>query len=148
MVRIMAKILSSIRLLLVSGLILATSCGFIFSQPASALEPKGWSFLYGVGNNLTPNGTIRIGYNQWEFGKLNHWAYGAAKNFYFAPSYYTSLGFAFMPSQSGTTVGVVAGVGANWELYWGMSLRLEIAANANINANVYQQGILGIGYDF
>lgn len=113
-----------------------------------AARPQGWSALYAVGNNLTPNGSIRVGYNDWEFGKLHHWAYGAIKNFYFADSYYTALGLALMPAQSGTAFGFVAGVGANWELFWGLSLRLEATANVNSNANLFQQGILGVGYDF
>jgi len=121
---------------------------FFFSLSASALEPTGWSALYGVGNNLSPNGTLRVGYNQWEFGKLNNWAYGGIKNFYFSKSYYTALGLALMPATSGTSFGFVGAMGANWELFWGACLRFEIAANANINANLYQQGILGVGYDF
>jgi hypothetical protein len=120
----------------------------VVSHGAAALEPKGWSALYGVGNNLTPTGTVRVGYEQWEFGKLNNWAYGAIKNFYFSESYYTGFGFVLMPTQSGTALGLVAALGANWGLFWGFSLRLEISANANSNANLFQQGILGIGYDF
>ena len=120
----------------------------LLTLPAAALEPKGWSLLYGVGNNLTPNGTIRVGYKQWEFGKLNNWAYGASKNFYFSNSYYTSFGLALMPTQAGTTAGLVAALGANWELFWGVCLRLEISANASANATLFEQGILGVGYDF
>lgn len=119
-----------------------------FAGRAYALQPKGWSVLYALGNNLTPNGSLRIGYDDWEFGRLNAWAFGAAKNFYFADTYYTSFGLALMPSQAGATFGLMAGLGANWELFWGFCLRLEISANANTNANLFQQGILGIGYDF
>jgi hypothetical protein len=119
-----------------------------FAGTGHALQPSGWSALYALGNNLKPNGSLRVGYNDWEFGQLNSWAYGAAKNFYFSDSYYTSFGFALMPSQAGTTLGLVAGMGANWDISWGFSLRLEISANANTNANLFQQGILGIGYDF
>lgn len=129
-------------------LLLAVLSSPALSSKAAALEPTGWSALYGVGNNLTPNGTIRVGYDKWEFGKLNNWAYGAAKNFYFSTSYYTSFGFALMPIQGGTAIGVVAGAGANWELFWSICLRLEISANVNSNANLFEQGILGIGYDF
>lgn len=118
------------------------------SLTSHAAEPKGWSMLYALGNNLKPFGSLRVGYDEWEFGKLNTWAYGAAKNFYFAESYYTSLGLALMPTQLGTQFGFVGSAGANWSLFWGISLRLEIAANVNVNANLYQQGILGLGYDF
>lgn len=120
----------------------------LVASMSEAKEAKSWSLLYGVGNNLTPSGTIRLGYHAWELGKLNHWAYGAAKNFFFSESYYTSFGFALMPTQTGTVFGFVAGLGAKWEIVWGLNIRLEIAANANTNANLYQQGILGVGYDF
>jgi hypothetical protein len=130
---------------MVRALLLAV---ILFGSNAQALEPKGWSALYALGNNLKPNGSIRVGYDNWEFGILNPWAYGAAKTFYFSNSYFTSLGLALMPTPSGTAAGFVAGVGANWELFWGISIRLEIMANVNTNANLYQQGILGVGYDF
>ncbi len=120
----------------------------LFSLSAHALEPKGWSALYAFGNNLKPNGSIRVGYESWEFGKLNPRAYGASKNFYFSNSYYTSFGLALMPTTSGTAFGFVAGAGANWELFWSICLRFEIMANVNTKANLYQQGILGVGYDF
>lgn len=129
---------------------LALFCAFslLCFGRAHALQPTGWSALYAFGNNLTPSGSIRVGYNDWEFGKLNGRAYGATKNFYFSTSYYTSLGLALMPAQGSVALGVVGALGANWELFWGICIRFEIAANASTNANLFQQGILGIGYDF
>lgn len=120
----------------------------LFPRPALSLEPKGWSILYALGNNLTPLGSFRVGYDQWEFGKLNGWAYGVTKNFYFTESYYTSLGIALMPAQTGITFGFVGAAGLNWEIIWSICIRFEVAANANANANLFQQGILGVGYDF
>jgi hypothetical protein len=118
------------------------------ARMAATSQRSGWSVLYALGNNLKMNGSIRIGYNQWEFGQLNPWAYGAAKSYYFSKSYYTSLGLALMPTISGASAGFVASLGANWELFWSIYLRLEISENANFNANIYEQGILGLGYAF
>jgi hypothetical protein len=126
------------------GLLVSLTMIFLSCFNIASAEPKGLSATIGVGNNFGSPGTIRIGWNAWEYGMLTGRVYGASKLFFFSDSFYTSLGVGFVES----TLGVTAGIGAWYEMFWGIALRAEVSANVNVAAVLLEQGILGISVDF
>ena len=107
-------------------------------------EPKGLSATIAAGNNFVFPSAIRIGWNNWEYGRLNGRVLGASKMFFFSDSLYTSLGVGIVE----TTLGVTAGIGVWYEMFWGVALRAEVSSNVNAAAVMFEQGQLGISIDF
>src|SRR5688572_26655988 len=52
------------------------------AQSEESSMPQGLHFFVGAGNNLIMPGTIRIGWDGWEFGRLSRAMFGVVKSFY------------------------------------------------------------------
>jgi hypothetical protein len=124
--------------------ILFLSLSTLFPSVLHAEAPKGLSITVGATNNFVFPSAFRVGWDEWEFGLLNTRTIGAGKLFFFSKSYYTLLGFGIVSE----TFGLTAGIGAWYEMFWGVALRAEISANTSFSGLLVEQGVLGISVNF
>jgi hypothetical protein len=114
---------------------------------AESAKPEGWHTFIGAGINLGFPGTIRIGYDDWEYGLLSN-ILGATKNFFFTENWYGGFGFGISLGHGPSGVGLQAATGAAYKLFWGFGFRFEINAQVNTYAALGTMGAIGLTYDF
>ena len=125
--------------------LLGLAASFVSAESA---KPQGFHIFLGVGNNYVFPGSIRLGYEQWELGKLSQSMYGVASNFYFTDHSYTSLGLGVMGAGARITPALSASIGTGAKLLWGLGIRIEILAQVGFSGVLTEQGALGLTYDF
>jgi len=130
-----------IRLVLLAIVIVLSSRG------AQAVEPHGLHSYVAFGNNYNFPGSIRLGWEKWEFGLLSMGIYGAVKRNYFMPSYYTSFGPIAVGVRDTIGFGFIAGMGFDYYLLWGLGFRGEIMGTVEHNGHLDGRGNLGLSFD-
>jgi len=118
-----------------------------FSLRAHASGPQGAHIFVGAGNNFVFPGTIRFGWNKWEFGRLNSNMIGASKLMFFRQSYYTSFGFG-LAGNGQAYPAFTAAIGFLYDIFWGLGFRGELDATANVDGLVHENACIGLSYDF
>jgi len=114
-----------------------------FGFPAEA-EPSagGFTVSAAVGLLYTP-GSIRVGYNNWEFGYLNVSTFGF--NYLVRQdSTYTTFGLGAV----GNGIGFYGGVGWEPSIRWGLHFRTEAGAAGNFSGSAVGGLLMGLSYWF
>lgn len=115
---------------------------------ASSAGSGGTNMFLGVGQNFVFS-TIRIGWGGWEGGSLSRGFLGMNKVFPIAgSSLYSSFGLGVNSDRNPVGLGFQAGAGFNYGLFWGLGVRGEMYALANLNGAFSSTGLLGLSYAF
>lgn len=121
-----------------------------FVNPTKAvgkIKTTGFKAYAAAGQNLIFPYSIRLGWNDWEVGRLSSNFIGASKYFPFGD--YTYSSFALGVGYKGfSSLGIQVAMGFNWTIFWDLGLRGEIIANAVINGEFLSHGLLGVSYGF
>jgi hypothetical protein len=116
---------------------------------AQSTEDKGLNFYFATGPNFVIPTSVRAGWNRWEVGLLTRAFIGVNKTFPLADSaLYAGFGIGTNIDPFSKSVGFQASVGFNYVLFWGIGIRGEMLANANLNGNTMGHGLLGVSYGF
>ena len=115
---------------------------FLFPEAKAGSPRRDADYFHlfsGVGALASPN-SLRIGAREWEAGLLGNSIPGiiALKNLH--PSFYCAYGLGYTDS-----VGLYAGVGAEFLKLWIVGIRFEAAAFSSINN--HSEGFLTLGID-
>jgi hypothetical protein len=113
----------------------------------SSTRSGGPNAYIAAGVNFVIPGSVRIGWNSWEFGMLASDFYGASEHFPIGEHTYSSFGLGV---GTGITpnLGMQAAVGFNWNMFMNIGLRGELMANAVFNGASIAHGLLGVSYGF
>ncbi len=130
---------------LIAGLILTMS---LMLPNAHAAEPKGLHAFVAFGNNYNFPGSIRVGWDEWEFGQISMGIFGAVKRNFFKPHYYTEFGPIVVGVRDTLGFGFAAGIGFDYALWLGVGFRGEILGTFEHHGNLGSRGNLGLSYDF
>lgn len=115
---------------------------FLFLSPAHAAD---YSFFYGLGEALSFNGSIRVGINAWEFGRLSSGSLGVVKRFK-KDSVYGAFGPVLHAGSA--SLGLSAALGWEPHLFWGLHFRTEAIAYTTIAGIAKGEAVLGLSYQF
>lgn len=113
----------------------------LFPMVASARE-RDLHGLLAVSTNFSFPGSIRIGWSNWEIGRLTPFSYGFNKIFDFSEYTYATFGFGYS-----SNVGLYGGVGAVYR-FFGFGVRGELTTFYDANGFSQGLGILGVTYGF
>ncbi len=115
---------------------------------AATSSNTGFNFYMAAGPNFIIPTSLRFGWNRWELGILGRNFIGANKTF-LSPnsSVYSGFGLGINTDVS-TNLGFQASVGVNYKWIWGIGLRAEMLANANLNGTAISYALVGGSYGF
>lgn len=131
-------------------LISLTIVAFLFSGNtlASGANENSFNFYFAAGPNFILPTSVRLGLGRWEIGMLGRNFVGANKTF-LSPNSAVYSGFALgVNTDVSSNLGFQASVGVNYDMFWGIGLRAEILANANLNATATSYALVGFSYGF
>jgi hypothetical protein len=134
-----------IRTILTHLLIISMIALSAFSaNAATGAREHSWSAYWGLGPNFSPIGNLRIGYHAAEFGVINSTGLGAVYVARSTSPIFAELG-ALMTYRG---LGLLAGVGAAWELFSFMDLRMESSVSTDTGAVTGSNASIGIVIGF
>ena len=121
-------------------LIFLLLCFFPAAQAGSPRRDADYFHLFGGVGSLASPSSLRVGGREWEAGLLGNSVPGiiALKNLH--PSFYCAYGLGYTDS-----VGLYAGMGAEFFKLWIVGIRFEAAAFSSINN--HSEGFLTLGID-
>ncbi|MES2962711.1 MAG: hypothetical protein V4760_02400 [Bdellovibrionota bacterium] len=127
----------------VAAVILISSIASTLSS--SRASAATWSVFAGAGEAFALPGTIRLGYNDWEFGLLSPGAIGAVKSFRDGNWYAT-----FGPTLHTGSTGLGLSTGAGWQpaLFWGFRFRAEVLAYSVHTGVTKAEALVGLSFIF
>lgn len=111
----------------------------------SVAHATNYSFFYGIGEAISLHGTVRIGINEWEFGKLSPSTIGVVKRFE-RNSVYAAFGPILHLSSTG--MGLSTAIGWQPVLIGGLRFRTEAIAYGAHTGVVKGEALLGLSYTF
>lgn len=114
----------------------------LFFAPATYAKDRGLHGLAAFSTNFSFPGSIRLGWGEWEAGKLTPFSYGFDKIFDFGENTYATFGFG-----ASSNVGVYGGVGVCYR-FWGIGVRGELTSFFDFSGMSQGLGILGVSYGF
>lgn len=112
------------------------------SGSAGAGKPRHFHMLAAFSTNFSFPGSLRVGYSEWELGRLTPFAYGFDKIFDLSQHTYAAFGFAV---ASG--LGLYGGVGFSYS-WFGFGVRGELTSVIDFAGFSQGLGILGVSYGF
>ena len=112
--------------------------------PCFAEKPNNFHAYYALGGNLSPSGSLRIGWKDWEVGKMSPPFFGAAKRFFIGNTVYSQLGFGVAGYGGGTYPAVHSSLGFDKKLIWLLGIRGEIWALVNTSGVARAEGLIGV----
>lgn len=117
----------------------------VFASPlvASRASAATWSAFAGAGEAYAFPGTLRIGYDEWEFGLLSPGTVGFVKSFRDGNWYAT-----FGPLISAGSFGVGLSTAAGWQpaLFWGFRFRAEVLAYSVHTGVTKAEALVGLSF--
>ena len=100
------------------------------------------------GNNFNFPGSVRLGWNKWEFGQISMGMYGAVKRNYFKPSYYSGFGLVLVGLGTEVGFGFTGSMGFDYDMIWGLGFRGELMGTVEHHGHLDARGNLGVSIDF
>lgn len=117
----------------------------IATLSASRAEAATWSLFVGAGEAFSIPGTVRLGYDEWEFGLLSPGTVGAVKTFR-EGNWYATFGPTFYTGSAG--VGLTTGAGWHPGLFWGFRFRAEVLAYSVHTGVTKAEALVGLSFVF
>lgn len=117
---------------------------FLFSLTSFGKEKESIGHLYVGFGELYGVGTIRVGRNSWEFGKLNSRSIGFAKQLYKGNTY---AAFGGVITQN-TTPGFYGALGLDISVLSWLTLRGELNGSTSIDNYSYGELLIGATLSF
>ncbi len=115
----------------------------------TASSNNGFHVYAAAGPNFIFPSAFRLGWNRWEAGLLGRNFIGVNKTFVSPQSsVYAGFGLGVNSDPFQKNLGFQASVGIHHHIIWGIGLRAEILANANLNGNSMSHGLIGASYGF
>jgi hypothetical protein len=114
----------------------------LFCPMVAQAKQRDFHALAAFSTNFSFPGSIRVGWGQWELGRLTPFAYGFDKIFDLTDHTYTSFGFA-----ASSNLGLYGGVGFSYSWY-GFGIRGELTTVFDASGFSQGLGILGVTYGF
>ncbi len=126
------------RLLVVITVLLSS-----FAAPRASAAT--WSVFAGAGEAFAFPGTLRLGYDEYEFGLLAPGAIGFVKSFRDGNWYAT-----FGPTYNSSSAGLGLSAGAGWQpaLFWGFRFRAEVLAYSVHTGVTKAEAVVGLSFVF
>lgn len=130
------------RLIVTTAILFSITSVSLTSSRASAAT---WSVFAGAGEAFAMPGTLRVGYDEWEFGLLTPGAIGVVKSFREA-NWYATFGPVIHTGSTG--FGLSAGVGWQPPLFWGFRFRTEVLALSVHTGVTKAEALVGLSFIF
>ncbi len=112
--------------------------------PVAEAKQRELHALAAFSTNFSFPGSIRLGWGEWELGKLTPFSYGFDKIFDFTDHTYAAFGFAYS-----SNIGMYGGVGFSYSWYSiGIGIRGELTTVFDFSGFSQGLGILGGSYGF
>ena len=111
-------------------------------SPRVEAKQRDFHALAAFSTTFTFPGSVRVGWGEWELGKLTPASYGFDKIFDFNDHTYSSFGFAYS-----NNIGLYGGVGFSYSWY-GIGIRGELTTVFDVSGFSQGVGVLGGSYGF
>ncbi len=115
---------------------------------AWAEAPTGFHGFFGFGANYHPGNSVRVGWKDWELGKLTASMLGVDKRFFFENIYYAELGVGIAGFSGASEPAVIGGIGIDKNMFWLVGIRAELYAIVNSSAVARGEGLVGLSIQF